>query len=128
VKPGGVLVPVPLPTPQEPWPMRWAASVNAEFGLPEGFFIGPYGGGGNASMGTYKQPTSALLEEVSRTGQAPPIDGGHRQQARADLVFWNASCVVLADDAPNAEALRGTVESLLGPGARVADAWAWKIG
>jgi hypothetical protein len=127
VPPGGVLVPVPLPTPQEPWPMRWAASVNAEFALPEGFFIGPYGGRGNASMGTYKQPTSALLEEVARTGQAPPIDDVHRQQARADLVFWQASCVVLADDAPNVGMLLGTVEALLGPGTRVADVWTWKI-
>jgi hypothetical protein len=108
--------------------MRWATSVNAEFALPEGFFIGPYGGRGRASMGTYKQPTSALLEDVARTGQAPPIDDRHRQQARADLVFWQASCVVLADDAPHAETLLETVEALLGPGTRVADVWAWKVG
>jgi hypothetical protein len=127
VEPGGVLVPVPLPTPQEPWPMRWASAVNVEFALPEGFFIGPYGGSGTASMGTYKQPTSQLLADVAKTGQAPPIDDGRRQQARADLTFWNASCVVLADGTPNVEALRGTVEALLGPATRVADVWSWKV-
>lgn len=64
VRPGGVLVPVPLPTPKEPWPMRWAVAANAGFGMPEGFFIGPYGRGGTAAMGTFKQPTSALLADV----------------------------------------------------------------
>jgi hypothetical protein len=127
VRPGGVLVPVPLPTPPEPWPMRWAAATNAEFALPEGFFIGPYGSNGGASMGTYKQPTSALLEQVALNGQAPPVDEGLRQQARADLAFWEASCVVLADGAPNGEALLATLEGLLGPGTRVADAWTWKV-
>jgi hypothetical protein len=127
VRPGGVLVPVPLPTPKEPWPMRWGAAVNAEFAMPEGFFIGPYGARGRGSMGTYKQPTSAMLEEITKTGQVPPIDDNHRQQARADLVFWRASCVVLADGTPNSEALRTALEGLLGPGTRVADAWDWKV-
>jgi hypothetical protein len=128
VEPGGVLVPVPLPTPQEPWPMRWAAAVNTEFALPEGFFIGPYGKRGTASIGTFKQPTSRLLADVAKTGQAPPINDGHRQRARTDLTFWNASCVVLADGTPNVAALRGTLERLLGPATRVADVWSWKVG
>jgi hypothetical protein len=128
VDPGGVLVPVPLPTPPEPWAMRWAASTNAAFALPEGFFIGPYGSRGRASMGTYKQPTSALLEQVAQTGQVPAIDDNHRQQARADVAFWGASCVVLAQDTPNAQPLLATVEGLFGPGTRVADVWTWKVG
>jgi hypothetical protein len=128
VKPGGVLVPVPLPTPQEPEPMRWAAAANAQFALPEGFFIGPYGYGGKASMGTYKQPTSALLAEVAAKGETPVITPEHRQQAKADIAFWHASCVVLADSAPNAGQLRITLEDLLGPGTRVADVWTWKVG
>jgi hypothetical protein len=36
--------------------------------------------------------------------------------------------VVLVDGTANAEALRATVESLLGPGTRTADAWSWKLG
>jgi hypothetical protein len=124
---GDVIVPVPLPTPQEPWPMRYAAAVNAEFAIPEGFFIGPYGSGGRGSMGTYKQPTSAMLADVAKSGQVPAIDDNHRAQARADLVFWKASCVVLADGTPNSDPLRATVEGLLGPGNRVADAWVWPV-
>jgi hypothetical protein len=127
VAPSGVLVPVPLPTPKEPWAMRWAAATNVEFGMPEGFFIGPYSAQGKASMGTYKQATSALLAEVARTGVVPPITDEDRQRARQDLAFWGASCVVLASDAPHPDSLRTTLEDLLGPATRVADAWTWKI-
>lgn len=124
---GGVLVPVPLPTPREPWTMRWGAAVHGEFALPEGFFIGPYGSGGRGSMGTYKQPTSNTLEEVWKTGEVPQIGEAQRAQARHDLVFWRASCVVLADGTANVDALRATLEGMIGPGTRTADAWEWKV-
>ncbi|MEU7587048.1 hypothetical protein AB0A95_12165 [Micromonospora sp. NPDC049230] len=127
VRPGGVLVPVPLPTPREPGPMRWATAANAAFGLPEGFFIGPYGRGGTAAMGTFKQPTSALLAEVARRGDQPAIGDEQRRQAVRDADFWGASCVALADDAPHAESLRNTLEQLYGPATRVADVWIWRV-
>ncbi|MFC3504394.1 hypothetical protein ACFOOK_25965 [Micromonospora krabiensis] len=127
VQPGGVLVPVPLPTPKEPWPMRWAAAADAGFGMPEGFFIGPYGRGGSATMGTYKQPTSALLAEVARRGDQPAIGDEQRRQAARDADFWGASCVALADDAPHVESLRSTLEQLYGPSTRIADAWIWRV-
>ncbi|WP_433117788.1 hypothetical protein [Micromonospora sp. CA-246542] len=127
VEPGGVLVPVPLPTPKEPWPMRWAAAADAGFGLPEGFFIGPYGRGGTAAMGTFKQPTSALLADVARRGDQPAIGDEQRRQAAKDADFWGASCVALTDDAPHADSLRATLEQLYGPATRIADAWTWKV-
>ncbi|MET7880400.1 hypothetical protein ABZS52_26155 [Micromonospora profundi] len=127
VRPGGVLVPVPLPTPKEPWPMRWAVAANAGFGMPEGFFIGPYGRGGTAAMGTFKQPTSALLADVARRGDLPAIGDEQRRQAARDADFWGASCVALADDAPHADALRATLEQLYGPATRIADAWTWRV-
>ncbi|HYN96488.1 MAG TPA: hypothetical protein VES42_21820 [Pilimelia sp.] len=125
---GGVLIPVPLPTPKDPWAMRWAASTNIEFGLPEGFFIGPYGAKGTGSIGTYKQVTSALLADVAATGRVPVINDDQRRQAETDLRFWRASCVALPDSAPNARPLLATLENLLGPGTRVADTWTWRIG
>ncbi|MEU8216020.1 hypothetical protein AB0C47_09655 [Micromonospora taraxaci] len=127
VRPGGVLVPVPLPTPKEPWPMRWATAADAAFGLPEGFFIGPYGRGGTAAMGTFKQPTSALLADVARRGDQPAIGDEQRRQAARDAEFWGASCVALADDAPHADSLRATLEQLYGPATRIADAWIWRV-
>ncbi|WBB77430.1 hypothetical protein O7606_14135 [Micromonospora sp. WMMD882] len=127
VPPGGTLVPVPPPTPKEPWPMRWAVAADAGFALPEGFFIGSYGRDGTAAMGTYKQPTSALLAEVSRRGLTPTVTAGQRQQAARDAAFWRASCVVLADDERHAASLLATLEQLYGPATRVADAWIWRV-
>ncbi|WP_157239624.1 hypothetical protein [Catenuloplanes japonicus] len=124
---GGVMVPLPLPTPQDPWPMRWAAAANAEFGMPEGFFIGPYGADGNPAMGTYRRTLSVLATETLQTGQTPAIDDQKRTDVRLDLEYWGASCVVVADSTPNAPALRTTVETLLGvPGTRSADAVYWR--
>jgi len=127
VQPGGVLVPAPLPTPDQPWAMRWAAAANAEFGIPEGLFIGPYGRDGNASMGRFQRPTSALLADVARTGRMPRIDAGRRRQAQVDMEAWGASCVVLDPDAPHTEVLHNTLQDLFGPGRRIADVWAWKV-
>lgn len=123
---GGVLVPVPLPTPSEPDPMRWAAAADAAFATPEGFFFGPYAPGGRASAGTYKQPTSALLAGVAETGVAATVTDQNRARARADLAFWRADCVAVGPG-DNAEALRSTVEQLLGPGTLVLDTWVWRI-
>ncbi|GAA4689303.1 glycosyl transferase [Phytohabitans rumicis] len=127
VKPGGVMVPVPIATPPQPWAMRWAAAANVEFGMPEGFFIGPYGAKRRASMGTYKRPTSQLLADVAKDGGRPGIGEDQLRMAREDLAFWGASCVVLTDDAPHRDDLQATLEALLGPGTRVADAWTWKM-
>ena len=127
VEPGEVLVPVPLPTPPKPEAMRWATAANAAFGVPEGFFIGPYGRNRRASVGTYARPTSSMLAKVAQTGQVPAVDDGHRAQAQTDLAFWNASCVVLGEH-PNGAGLRTTLEALLGPGEYIADAWVWRVG
>ncbi|MBQ1061198.1 hypothetical protein KBX43_10710 [Micromonospora sp. C41] len=128
VRPGGVLVPVPTATPQTPWPMRWATATGVGFAMPEGFFIGPYGRGGSATMGTWQRPTSALLADVARRGVAPAVGDRQRRQAARDVEFWRASCVAVTDDAPHADMLRRTLEQLFGrPGTRLADAWTWRF-
>jgi hypothetical protein len=123
---GGVIVPVPLPTPKLPDAMRWPAAANVAFGIPEGFFIGPHGAGGKSSIGIYPRPTSQLLAAVGATGKIPEIDDGVRSQAREDLEFWRADCVAIAP-VKQQDALRRTVEEILGPGTRIADTWTWKI-
>jgi hypothetical protein len=120
-----VLVPVPLPTPREPDAMRWAAAADARFGLPQGFFIGPYAAGGRASVGTAPLPTSKLLAEVAATGEVPELTAGQRDRAARDLAHWQADCVVLDPHQRHETALRRTLEQLLGPGERVAGSWIW---
>jgi hypothetical protein len=130
VPPGGTLVPVPLPTPTHPEPMRWAVAANAAFAVPEGFFIGPHGPGGRAAMGIPKRPTSRLWAEVADTGERPVIGAADRAGAERDLAYWEADCVVLAPtpdlDATGEEQLHAVLVDLLGPGERVADAWTWR--
>jgi hypothetical protein len=123
---GGVLVPVPLPTPRQPEQMRWAAAANAAFAIPEGFFFGPYAPGGRASVGVYKQPTSRLLAGVAEAGVAGAITDRERAQARADLEHWRADCVAIAPVEREAE-LRSTLEQLLGPGTLIAGTWTWRV-
>jgi len=123
---GDVIVPVPLATPSQPEPMRFAADQNVAFGMPEGFFIGPYGRYGRATIGTWKRPTSALLAEVAKTGKEPLIDNNMRAQAKVDLTRWKAKCVVLTAHQRH-DALLHTLEALLGPGKPVSDAVIWPL-
>lgn len=123
---GGVMVPVPLPTPQNPDLMRWPAAANVAFAIPEGFFIGPYGPGGKSSIGTYPRPTSQMLATVARTGTIPEISDATRARAQADLAFWRADCVALAPG-PQEAPLRATLEQLLGPGTVIAGTLTWRV-
>ncbi|GIJ42863.1 hypothetical protein [Micromonospora andamanensis] len=127
VEPGGVLVPVPLATPKEPWPMKWATAADAEFSMPQGFFIGPHGRGGSAAMGVAPRPTSALLADVARSGLRPVVGDEQRRRAAADVEHWGASCVVLPAGTAHADSLRLTVEALYGPSTRLSDAWYWRV-
>jgi hypothetical protein len=124
---GGVIVPVPLPTPQQPDAMRWPAAADVAFGIPEGFFIAPYGENGRSSIGIYPRPTSRLLADVAKTGKVPDVTPEMRTQAANDMTYWKANCVALAH-VPNEAALRTTLEQLLGPGTSIKDTWTWKVG
>jgi hypothetical protein len=122
---GGVLVPVPLATPPEPEPMRYATDALAAYGMPEGFFIGPYGDDRKAVMGTWRRPFSYMLNEINRTGIAWQIDDSTRAQFLRDLARWDADCIVLTDTRER-EQLDVTLTRLLGPGTPVADATIWR--
>jgi hypothetical protein len=126
VRPGGVLVPVPLPAMAAPDTMRWAAAANDAFALPEGRFIAPYAAGGRASLGIYPRPTSLLLADIDRTGVLPRIGQQQIAQARRDLAYWRAQCVAL-DHKPHSPQLKVALEQLLGPGEFVADTWIWRV-
>ncbi len=126
VRPGGVLVPVPLPTPAAPEPLRWATAANVAFGVPEGFFIGPYGAEGRAAMGVYSQPTAALLHEVHQKGTVPVIGPPEREQAQRDARYWNASCITLGPSTFHDE-LKLTLDGLYGQGERIAGVWVWRV-
>jgi len=123
---GGVIVPVPLATGPAPEPMRYAVATEVAFSMPEGFFIGPYGRKGRASIGTYKRPTSLLFADVAKTGRPRDVNDTDRMLARRDLAFWKADCVALTETVHRDE-LQLTLERLLGPGEQIADATIWRV-
>jgi len=127
VRPGGVLVPVPLPTPLEADTLGWAAAADDRFAVPQGYFIGPYGANGSGSMGVYAQPTAQLLEDVQKTGQVPVIGDEQRARARADVTHWKATCIALSAAHPQADVLKQTLDGLYGPSSQIADAWVWRV-
>ena len=106
--------------------MRWGTAADAAFGMPEGFFIGPYGQNGRASIGTYPRTTSRMLAAVAQTGEAANITERERDIAKADLAYWHADCIALAH-VPNEHALRETLTALFGPGTAIMDTWTWKV-
>jgi hypothetical protein len=130
VKPGGTLVPVPVPNPGDPDKMRWAAAADARFAIPEGFFIGPYAAGGRASIGIFSRPTSQLLNRVFETGTVPPVTPDDRAQAQQDVAYWHASCLVLATNGTqfNVAALGQTMTLLFGPGRPAEGVTVWRVG
>jgi hypothetical protein len=123
---GEVIVPVPLPSPYYPEPIRYATEAFAQFAIPQGYFIGPYGANGAGALGAPARRTSALLDAVAQTGTVPAIDDTIRAEARKDVSFWKANCLVLTAH-PRFDQLRDTLNLLYGPGTRVADAIVWRV-
>jgi hypothetical protein len=125
---GRSVVPVPLPRFDAMAGMRWAAATNGDLPLPRGFFIGP--DGTLAHKGAFEppaQPTASLLAAVARTGEVPVLGPAQQRDAVADLRVWRAAIVVLANGQRHADALRATVQSLLGPGRYIGGVWVWDV-
>ncbi|WP_143671175.1 glycosyltransferase family 2 protein [Streptomyces sp. Ru87] len=134
VQPGESLVPVPLPSPAGADALHWQVAADFAFPLPGGYFNGPAterredGEIPGGIYGAVPRPTAELLRDVRYSGEPPVIGPAERRAAREDLEFWRAGVLVLQEQ-PNDEALRGTLERLLGdPGQRVGDAWVWDVG
>ncbi|MGW6454766.1 glycosyltransferase [Streptomyces sp. NPDC055078] len=129
VEKGEAVVTVPLPDPSGADPLYWQSSTDLGFSLAGGYFNGPWGPDRIGIYGSTPRHTSNLLSEVRNSGRVPEIGRQQRAQARADLRAWRAGVVVLVPEQWNAEALRTTVEKLLGrPAERVGGLWVWDVG
>ena len=96
------------------------------FALPEGSFIGPYGGGGAASLGTYPRPTSLLLAAGRRHRPGPgrsPTPSGPTARADARSGAPAASCWPRQRNDAAARARPWTRPARLPAPQRVADVW-----
>ncbi|XVQ10485.1 hypothetical protein ACQP1W_49625 [Spirillospora sp. CA-255316] len=117
---------VPPPDAADAAALRWQVDAGLGFRIVEGYFVGPYGPGRTGVYGAVPRPTASLLREVAESGRIPALTGAERATARADLGFWRVDAVVLGGH-PRREALRTTVDGLLGPGREVGGVRVWDV-
>ncbi|RKN26300.1 hypothetical protein D7044_30085 [Micromonospora musae] len=125
---GTTVVPVPPVTGAAVSPgMLWSARTGLAFRAPGGYFIGPSGPDDPAARwGAPDRPTAALLRRAAETGQTPVVTDADRRQAVEDLRHWRAA-IVVQGELRHGEAVRRTVEALLGPGRSFDGAWVWDV-
>jgi hypothetical protein len=125
VRDGRSLVPIPFPDVKDASGLRWAAVTGVPFAVPGGYFIGP-DAEGRGRFGPPPRPTFELLSAVAATGERAEVSDADRENARADLAYWRADVVVLGRHR-HVDALRETLDALLGPSRRVSDVWLWDL-
>jgi len=129
VGPGQSLVPVPIPAMGVTDGMRWAAAVNLDFTIPGGYFLAPRNAttGDPGRFGGRPSAITGMLQHVVDTGRTIKINDRQRRRALDELRHWRAAILVLPVKHDNANALRHTVDDLVGPGERVSDVWVWDV-
>jgi hypothetical protein len=106
--------------------MRWQIRTGLRFRIVGGYFLGTDRGrtGDRARIGAPPSATSTLL---SLRGDDPvTVTADRAGEVRAELRNWRVDTVLLADAAPQAEAVRSTLEQVLGAGEHVDDVWVWR--
>jgi hypothetical protein len=124
----GSIVTVPVPNPGTAAALRWQVDTGLEYRIAGGYFVGPSGQpDGEAKYGAIDRPTAKLLGTAGRTGIVPTLNDDQRRTAREDLAFWDAD-VVMLPPTENQEALRDTVDDLLGRTATEIDGtYVWDV-
>ncbi|WP_245677628.1 glycosyl transferase [Nocardia acidivorans] len=123
----GSVVITPPPTAPDARALQWQTAADFEFPLAGGYFVGPTGTEKKGRYGPDDRPTASLLIKAQHDNKVPVIDDAARAQALADLRYWQADVMVLPPT-DNADALRMTVDQLLGfPARRVDGVWLWEV-
>ncbi|GAB3855460.1 glycosyl transferase [Dactylosporangium cerinum] len=109
--------------------MRWAVDSNLDFKIAGGYFLAPDPNDPErkAMFGPLYPQTWSLLGQVGNDGVVPQLGPEYVAQAKADLAYWKADRIILADGHGNSDAIRQTADLLFGPGEHVEDVWVWKV-
>lgn len=121
---------VPLPTYDKPAAMMWATSTGLDMKLSHGYFLAPKNGtpGQHATVGPVTRPTDGFLTAATYApSMIPPVTPAARKQAQVDLAYWHAAIIIVPDDVPATDAIRRTLDSLIGPGRLVGGVWLWDV-
>jgi hypothetical protein len=114
-----------LPTPSFTG-LWWSAQTGLDLRLSHGYFLGP-GAAGRAVTGPPPRPTDDVLIRATRSGEVPALTDADRANARADFAYWRTAIVLLRPDPRVPDALRRTLDALIGPGRFVDGVWLWDV-
>ncbi|MBK9476660.1 MAG: DivIVA domain-containing protein [Tetrasphaera sp.] len=126
VEDGSVLV-VPPPTISDARALEWQAVARRGFPLVGGYFVGPDGSG--TGQGTYGAPATPLttwLAEIAGDRQGRTPSETQRAELLAELEKARVDVVVLPPR-PEADALRVSLDALLGPATEVGGVEVWDL-
>ena len=109
--------------------MRWAAAQGNDFRVTHGYFIAPdptspenYG-----TMSRPVTPTMRLLVNAAATGRRGVVGEVDRAAAQAELARREVAIVVMPVRLVNGDAVRATLDAMVGPGRIVDDLWVWDV-
>ena len=130
VREGQSLVVVAGRHPLDGTGMRWSSRVGLELRTTDGYFMGPDGTAEKTgAYGAPPRPTRVLLRRVAETGLVPTISAADRAALRADLSYWHAGAVCVADTDPAGAQLRATLAELFeSPGEARGGVHLWPVG
>ncbi|WP_306214960.1 DUF2079 domain-containing protein [Actinoplanes sp. RD1] len=115
------------------WQAYTMARGGAQFGIPDGYFLGPGGPDGTGRVGAVPRRTDRLFLRSATTNYAPKMDNGDRAQVRADLTYWGVHAIFIPEEITGKDgplfrqALVKTMTELFGPGRQVSDVLLWQI-
>lgn len=125
---GSVMPAVPT-RPNQLTLMRWAASQHNDFRVTHGYFLAPdpaspenYG-----TLGRPTTPTMQLLLGAAASGRPQQVGEAQRAAARAELAWREVAILVMSPQQVNGDAVRATLDPLVGPGRLVDDLWVWDV-
>ncbi|UQU63293.1 DUF2079 domain-containing protein [Couchioplanes caeruleus] len=134
---GGVMSALPYAASSTPDAQRWQAYTMArggpQFGMPDGYFLGPGGPDGTGRVGAPERRTDMMWRHIAVTGYAYDIDNYDRAKVRGDLAYWKIDALFIPDRISGKDgilfraALVHTMEELFGPGERVEDVLVWRV-
>lgn len=110
--PGGSVLVLPFPAPDQTDPMAWQAASGMAFAMPGGYFIGP-ADDGHAYVAGQPTRTGTLLRDVLADGQVRPVTAAMRAAFDDDVRRWRA-CAAVLGPTHNLDALREQATALIG--------------